>query len=114
MTDQPESTAPKPQLPPLPELEAFHPKRCPQELVDKVMKTIYDERPDLFLRIAEWERKGEKETDLEVLNNEYYSSVPRDSYYYIGSHLNIDGSVLTTDLFWEARLRARLMFGMSI
>lgn len=94
-------------IPPLPELEIDGMTRryYDQPTVDKIIKEIYERRPDIFVRMAERDRTGIGSPDDEFM---------RDFNKFIWHELKIQSSVHVPQIFWEIRRRARLMYGMSI
>jgi len=94
-------------LPPLPELEidGMTRKHLDQETVDRALRAIYERRPDFLVKMAK--REGTRTEPNDAFNREFRRFVHED--------LKISGSLSRTSrIIWEARRRARLMYGMPI
>lgn len=95
-------------IPPLPELEidGMTRKYFDQQTVDKILQEIYERRPDLFVRMAERDRTGIGSPEDEFV---------KDFDKFVWHELEIQQSGMhVTQIFWEVRRRARLMYGMPI
>lgn len=95
-------------IPPLPELKihGMTSKYFTQQEIDKILKEIYERRPDLFVRMAERDRTG-----IGDPNDEFV----KDFDKFVWHEMKIQQSGMhVTQIFWEVRLRARLMYGMPI
>jgi len=95
------------QIPPLPKLEIDGRTKqfTDQETMDRMLQLMYERRPDLFKRMAA--REGNPAAGP---NDEFTD----DFYRFVREELKITSSLMQPRIFWEARRRARLMYGMSI
>ena len=94
-------------IPPLPELEidGMSLKLTDQRIVDHALRTIYEKRPDLFERMAK--REGSSEGGPN-------DAFVQDFFKFVREELKIVDSLVQPRIFWEARRRARVMYGMPI
>jgi hypothetical protein len=101
-------------IPPLPSLpiHGLTPRYWDQEAVDRILRDIYRRRPELFVELA---RLDGANTGREPLAE--YQSMRDISGEFM--RMGRDEFGVTTlsshnQLFWEARRRARVMYGLHI
>jgi hypothetical protein len=91
--------------PPLPELEIseWTKRYIDQQTVDQTLKGIHQRHPALFKKIAERENTDTTPDD----------EVTREFFRVVREEFNIRGDLrIQTGLFWEARRRTWLMYGL--
>ena len=93
-------------VPPLPALTITDGTRqtCTQQAIDDWLGKIYAQRPDLFAKIAR--REGPNPGPEDTYKSEFLSFVRRE--------LKVLDSVTQTRILFEARRRARSMYGLPI
>ena len=97
-------------LPPLPDLEIAG-AICDdlnQTLIDKAVCITYEQRPDLFLRIAEKEN-ADAPPGPELMND-FFMFVNSE----ISKEIHIPNTFAVLDIFRETRRRVRLMHGQPL
>ncbi len=94
-------------IPPLPELaiDGRSYRLTDQQTVDRALRTLYERHPDFFKRIAEREGNPNAQPNDEIM---------RDFRRFVREELKIIDSIVSPRIFWEARRRSRLMYGMPI
>lgn len=92
-------------IPPLPELEISRVTKryANQQTVDDVLKSIHERHPELFRQIADRENTDTAPRD-EVTRE--FARILRDEFNMR------DDLRIQTSIFWEARRRTWLMFGL--
>jgi hypothetical protein len=93
--------------PPLPELETSEltKRYIDQPTVDQILKGIHQLHPALFKKIAERENTDTAPDD----------DVTREFFRILREEFNVRGDLrIQTSLFWEARRRSWLMYGVNL
>ena len=83
-----------------------------QATVDRVLQELYDRRPEFFAAIAH--REKAKEGTQEENQIELRRLIREELKPLLCNEPNFGTLTLSTAIFWEARRRARLMYGMAI
>ncbi len=105
----------KENIPPLPELEidGFTQMRgITQEMADHVLQIMYERKPDFFPRTAQREDSkvgGPYDAFVQEFEKFMSEELAREI-----KDIDLTNSKVWTQLFWEMRRRARLMYGMHI
>jgi len=94
-------------VPPLPEIEIVRDDLVDQETIDRALRTIYERKSYLFRAIAERDRAGET-------GGKPGNEAVEEFTEFVREELRIVNSLVQPQIFWEARRRARLMYGMPI
>lgn len=98
------------EIPPLPDLEIdeMSKRLTNQEAVNQALKIIYERRPDLFVKLGERE-KTETDPDNQTLKE--FENFIREE---VRKEIDVPNLNVMTSVFWEARRRARIMYGLAI
>ena len=91
-------------IPPLPDLAGRGSHLCDQDTIDRVLGIMYEQRPDLFKKIADREWSGLDSNDKARL----------EFYNFVRDEAGVSNSVVATTLFMEARRSARIMYGVPL
>ncbi|QQR69454.1 MAG: hypothetical protein IPI58_01900 [Alphaproteobacteria bacterium] len=116
MTDQPESTTSKPQLPPLPEVPYEHSIFFDEGLMRQVIKYVYDNHPDIIyvtssreLNIANNIYNEEERIAIEDKFQDYMNKL----FIIIKDHFKLESNGVVISLMFEVRRTARAMVGLD-
>ncbi|MGB9151485.1 MAG: hypothetical protein WCD70_00160 [Alphaproteobacteria bacterium] len=102
-------------IPPLPELEIGGVTKkhgLNQAIIDRILRFVYEGRPDFYMRMAKLEGSGNKKEGDEFVKE--FDKYLLDEVEKEMKEIDVTSTSVSASIFWEARRRARLMYGMTI
>jgi hypothetical protein len=89
-------------LPPLPSLAGRGSQRCDQETLERVIRSVYGQRPDLIAKILE----------RETLGADPDNKIAKEFRKFTREKENIAKGVMANKIFFEMRRCVRHMYGI--